>query len=77
MGKAFRIFPEIDVADFYFPIEKKKDSPRSLRIEKNKAIKAAKELGYFKTFPNLKTQIENADKIDTISIYMSRCRRIG
>lgn len=77
MGKAFRIFPEIEIADWYVPVEKKKDSPRSLRIEKNKAIKAAKELGYFKIFPNLKTQIENADKIDTISIYMSRCRRVG
>lgn len=72
---AFWIFPEISVADYYIPVEKKKDSPRNLRIAKNKAIKAARELGYFKIFPNLKTQIENADKIDTISIYMSRCRK--
>ena len=71
---AFWIFPEIDVIDYYVPVEKKKDSPRNLRIAKNKAIKAARELGYFKIFPNLKTQIENAEKTDTISIYMSRCR---
>lgn len=72
---AFWIFPEINVVDYYVPVEKKKDSPRNLRIAKNKAIKAARELGYLKIFPNLKAQIENADKIDTISIYMSRCRK--
>lgn len=75
MGKAFRLFPEIDVADWYIPVEpKKKESLHSLRIEKKKAIKAAKELGYLKLFPDLETKIDNADKIDTISIYMSRCR---
>ena len=77
MGSAFRIFPQIDVADWYVPVEpKKKESPRTLRTEKKKAIKAAKELGYLKLFPSLESQIESADKTDTISIYMCRCRKV-
>lgn len=75
MGKAFRLFPEIEVADWYIPIEpKKKVHPSTLRRVKKDTIKIAKQLGYTKLFPDLETKIENAEKIDTISIYMSRCR---
>lgn len=76
MGKAFRLFPEIEVADWYVPIEpKKKVRPSTLRRAKKDAIKIARQLGYTKLFPDLEMKIDNADKIDTISIYMSKCRR--
>lgn len=77
MSKAFRLFPEIDVTDWYVPIEKveKKDSPYMLEKAKKRAIKIAKQLEYIKLFPNLEMEINSADKIDSITTCMERCRR--
>ena len=77
MSKAFRLFPEIDVADWYVPIEKveKKDSPYMLEKAKKRAIKIAKQLEYIKLFPNLEMEINNADKIDSITTCMEKYRR--
>lgn len=78
MGKAFRLFPEIDVADWYIPTEpkkKKKISPYTLRKAKKDAIKIAKQLGYTELFPELEMQIDSADEIELITVYMRKCRQ--
>lgn len=76
MGKAFRLFPEIDVADWYIPTKpKKKIRPYTLRKAKKDAIKIAKQLEYTKLFPELEMQIDSADEIELITVYMRKCRQ--
>ena len=51
-----------------------KEIAETLRQCKRDAIKAAKDIGYFDMFPNLKKEIEAAKTTDNVAKLMSTCR---